>query len=58
MGQAAGPQLTASLITNFAALFLESGEASPLEKTVLSSGIYLETGGGWHIPDGRTILQP
>jgi hypothetical protein len=57
MGQAAGPELTASLITNFAALFLESGEAAPLEKTVLS-GIHVETGGVWHIPAGRTILQP
>jgi hypothetical protein len=60
MGQAAGPELTASLITNFAALFLESEEeeSSPLTKTLLSNSIYLETGGVWNIPGGRTILQP
>jgi hypothetical protein len=86
----AGPELTASLITNFAALLLDqtgkpayTGEfpygddfpraeevpmdgpvrdsreiAGTLKTTVLDSRIYLETGGVWHIPGGRTILQP
>jgi hypothetical protein len=66
------PGLTASLITNFAALVLEaehdgvtvtstgetlSGEV-PLEKTELDSRIYLETGGVWQLPDTRFILHP
>jgi hypothetical protein len=57
-GQVAGPELTASLVTNFAALILENGEESPLKKTVLSNSIHLETGGVWQIPGDRTILQP
>jgi dienelactone hydrolase len=63
-GQAAGPLLTASLAANFAALILETpqnGEmpaGNTLTTTVLDSGIHLETGGVWQIPQGRTILQP
>ncbi|MDR2471152.1 MAG: hypothetical protein LBD09_03465 [Treponema sp.] len=57
-GSAAGPELTASLMANFAALILESGGgASPLVKTALPA-IHLEKGGVWHIPPDRTILQP
>ncbi|MDR2551851.1 MAG: hypothetical protein LBD31_01600 [Treponema sp.] len=59
----AGPELTASLITNFAALALKNGSpggAVPggLKTTVLDSRIYLETGGVWQFPAGQTILQP
>ncbi|GHV86163.1 hypothetical protein AGMMS50230_17710 [Spirochaetia bacterium] len=57
-----GPELTASLITNFAALILENGEtvpeaSAPLEKTPLE-GIHVERGGVWQNPSGQTILQP
>ncbi|MDR2210233.1 MAG: hypothetical protein LBO65_02010 [Spirochaetaceae bacterium] len=64
-----GPELTASLITNFAALILGTGESphagsgteetfGGLKTTVLDKRIYLETGGVWRIPGNRTILQP
>jgi hypothetical protein len=62
--QAAGPDITAALMTNFAALILgatRAGEASgntPLVTAVLDSSIHVETGGVWQIPGGRTILQP
>ncbi|MDR2313631.1 MAG: hypothetical protein LBE02_03785 [Spirochaetaceae bacterium] len=86
----AGPELTASLISNFAALLLDQTGESPgtgesrrtgespgtgeipigdaveegregpgsLKTTPLDKSIYLETGGVWHIPGGRTILKP
>ncbi|MDR0598576.1 MAG: alpha/beta fold hydrolase [Treponema sp.] len=56
----AGPELTAALITNFAAMILENetGETGRLTTTVLNSGIHLETGGGWYNQDSRTILHP
>jgi hypothetical protein len=54
--QAAGPEITASLITNFAALVL--AEESSLIKTPLKKTIYLRTGRVWNIPDSRTILHP
>ncbi|MDR1307707.1 MAG: hypothetical protein LBK74_09065 [Treponema sp.] len=63
-GRAAGPEMTAALMTNFAALVLETTRAgetpgnAPLAVTVLDSGIHVETGGVWQIPGGRTILQP
>jgi hypothetical protein len=63
-GQVPGPGLTALLMTNFAALVLETprnGEApenAPLRTAVLDSDIHIETGGVWQIPGARTILQP
>jgi len=56
---AAGPEITASLITNFAALVLfEYPEELSLIKTPLNGNIYFKTGGGWNIPNSRTILHP
>jgi len=61
------PDLTAALITNFSVLLLENETLAPepgdpgprtLIKTALAGNIHLEQGGVWHIPPGRTILQP
>jgi len=68
------PELTASLIANFAAFVLENevmepedpdtpGEpgkpgAARLVKTALAGNIHLEQGGVWQNSEGRTILQP
>jgi hypothetical protein len=60
------PELTASLMANFAALVLETETAdtdevvseSSLTKTALDRTIHLEIGGVWKIPGIRTILQP
>ena len=58
------PELTASLITNFAVLILENSNNDdvpleiPLTKTALDSNTYLERGGVWQIPNVQTILQP
>ena len=66
------PELTASLITNFAALILDntaanfdipetSAEAVPespiLTKTALDNNVYLKQGGVWKFPGVRSILQ-
>jgi hypothetical protein len=57
--QAAGAEVTALLITNFAALILSGEEdTSSLLTTPLDRDIYLETGGVWNIPNSRTILHP
>ena len=59
------PELTATLIANFAAFILENNmddsreipQEIPIEKTALEN-IYLEKGGVWHFPAGQTILHP
>ena len=63
------PELTATLIANFAAFILENSiensiddsqeipQEIPIEKTALEN-IYLEKGGVWHFPAGQTILHP
>jgi len=57
-GQAAGPEITAALITNFAVLVLSGHpDESLLATTPLNGDIYLETGGVWNIPNSRAILQ-
>ena len=58
------PEVTASLITNFAFLILDNisddaiPDKIPLVKTALDNNTYLERGGVWHIPDVQSILQP
>ena len=58
------PELTASLITNFAVMILENTVDDsippeiPLVKTALDNSVYLERGGVWQIPDVQSILQP
>ena len=65
------PELTASLITNFAAFILENEAVTPetsgelgkpgtvtLVKTALANNIYLKEGGVWQNSGGQTILQP
>jgi len=57
-GRAAGPEITAALITNFAVLVLSGHpDESLLETTPLRGDIYLETGGVWNIPNSRAILH-
>ncbi|MDR1399745.1 MAG: hypothetical protein LBJ41_07485 [Treponema sp.] len=50
---------TASLMGNFAALVLDQPVAGIRHwKTGLSDKTYFETGGGWNLPEARSILLP
>ncbi|MDR2536734.1 MAG: hypothetical protein LBC46_00350 [Treponema sp.] len=50
---------TASLMGNFAALVLEQPVSGIRHwETGLSDKTYFETGGGWNLPDARSILLP
>jgi hypothetical protein len=44
---------TASLISNFASLFMGTGG---LQKTVLDRNIYIDTNRAWNLPDSKYIL--
>jgi hypothetical protein len=53
---AAGPELTASLIANFAAMALSASDAAAIVTTPLSSDLYLEAGGVWNNTAVSAIL--